>query len=483
MLKKWISLETFNEKNKRRRQKYQKNNLKTMNQSKLTILLLIAILFITTGFGCRRTPKEIKEATKPIKLVYWRVWDDQDSMIDIINAYKELHPHVDIVYRQLRYEEYENALKEAWLRDKGPDIFSIPNTWIGKYQEFILPLPEKITIPYQYVKKTLWKKEIITELKTEKTLSLKRLRKDFVDVVAKDLVRNGTILALPLSLDTLVLFYNKDLLNNANIPLPPKTWSEFKDQVEKLTYFDKKGNIIQSGAALGTANNIIRSTDILSLLMMQNGTQMTGEGGQAIFNQAASDNREYFPGQDALRFYTDFSNPSREVYTWNDQMPQSLEAFIQGKTAFLFGYSYHLQQIQEKAPKLNFDITPVPQLDGTLKEINFAHYWAETVYHKTKHPNEAWSFIQFASSEKQVNKYLEKTKRPTALKTLINIQLEDYDLETFARQVLTARSWYRGRDFNAVENIFKEMINSVVSGQMTYSEAVNRAVAKVNQTI
>jgi ABC-type glycerol-3-phosphate transport system substrate-binding protein len=457
--------------------------MQLFSKSKLTILLLVAILLTTTGFGCRCTPKGVKEAIKPIKLVYWRVWDDQDSMIDIINAYREFHPYVDIVYRQLRYEEYENALKEAWLRDEGPDIFSIPNTWIGKYQDLILPLPEKITIPYQHVKKTLWKKELITELKTEKTLSLKNLRENFVDAVYKDIIRDNTILALPLSLDTLVLFYNKDLLNNANLPLPPKTWDEFKDQAEKMTFLDKQGNILQAGAALGTAENIIRSTDILSLLMMQNGTQMIGEGGQAVFDQPAPDNREYSPGQDALRFYTDFSNPSREIYTWNDKMPQSLDAFIQGKAAFFFGYSYHLAQIQAQAPKLNFDISPIPQLSGTLKEVNFANYWTETAYYKTKHPNEAWDFIQFATSEKQVNKYLEKTKKPTALKALINQQLEDYDLETFARQVLTSRSWYQGKDFNAVENIFKEMINSVVEGKATYGEAINQAVAKVNQTL
>lgn len=468
--------------------------MKFFKKTKLTILFLILILLSTTGFGCRCTPKEFKEAIKPKKLVYWRVWDDQDSMIDIINAYKELHPYVDIVYRQLRYEEYEKILKEAWLRDEGPDIFSIPNTWIGKYQDLILPLPEKITIPYQAIKKTLWKKELITELKTEKTLSPRNLKENFVDTVYKDVVRDspkapapgpaiGKILALPLSLDTLVLFYNKDLLNNARLPLPPKTWDEFKDQVVKMTFIDKQGNIIQSGAALGTAQNIIRSTDILSLLMIQNGTQMTDGSGRAIFNQPSQDNQDYFPGQDALRFYTDFSNPSREAYAWNDKMPQSLDAFIQGKTAFFFGYSYHLNKIQTEAPKLNIGITSVPQLSGTLKEVNFANYWVETVYHKTKHPNETWDFIQFASSEKQAKKYLEKTKKPTALKALINQQLEDYDLETFARQVLTAQSWYRGKDFNAVEDIFKEMINSVVKGEATYLEATNRAVEKVNQTI
>lgn len=455
------------------------------NSAKIKILSLFFLftLLLTTGFGCRLVPKGVKEATKPIKLVYWRVWDDQSSMNDIISAYRQFHPYVEIVYRQVRYEEYEDALKEAWLRDEGPDIFSLPNTWLRKYQDLLLPLPEKITLPYISVKKTLWRKETVITLKTEKTLTLKRLKENFVDTVYKDVVIGDKIYSLPYSLDTLVLFYNRDLLNNALIPFPPKTWEEFKEQVKKMTLQDEKGNIVQAGAALGTAENIVRSTDILSLLMMQNGTRMVDENGLASFHLPSKGEEDYFPGEDALRFYTDFSNPSREVFTWNEKMPQNLEAFCQGKLAFFFGYSYHLGLIQTQAPKLNFGIASIPQLSGALKEVNYAHYWTEVVYYKTKHVNEAWKFLQFASSEKQVKKYLEKTKRPTALRALINQQLEDYDLEIFARQVLTARSWYRGRNFEAVEDVFKEMINSVIRGYLDYKEAIKQAAMRVNQTI
>ena len=89
------------------------------------------------------------------------------------------------------------------------------------------------------------------------------------------------------------------------------------------------------------------------------------------------------PAADAVRFYTDFADPGKEVYTWNKNMPNSLEAFILGKTAFFFGYAYHLPTIKSRAPKLNLSIVKLPQIAGN-PEINFANYWLETVSRKNK---------------------------------------------------------------------------------------------------
>ena len=58
----------------------------------------------------------------------------------------------------------------------------------------------------------------------------------------------------------------------------------FQQNVKKLTKQNNKGQIIQSGVSLGGAYNIERSPDILSVLMMQNGTVMM-ENETVKFNQ------------------------------------------------------------------------------------------------------------------------------------------------------------------------------------------------------
>ena len=323
---------------------------------KLFSLFLLLVLITTAGFSCKYVGKEVQEAMQPITLTYWRVWDDEDAFGDIIAAYQAIHPNITIQYRKLRYEEYEKTLLDALAEDRGPDIFSIHNTWVNQYKSKIAPLPDQIKMAYQVTKGTI-KKETITELRTLPTLSLRALKNDFVDAVYADAVwpdnaGQDRIYGLPLSVDTLALFYNRDLLNNAGIPEPAKYWDQFQQDVQKLTIQDKQGNFVQSGAAMGASANVSRSFDLLSILMMQNGAQMTDNYNNVYFHQVpAGQKKQTAPGEEALIFYTDFASPAKIVYSWNETMPNSLDAFNQGKTAMFFGYAYNLPAIQ---PKIEF---------------------------------------------------------------------------------------------------------------------------------
>jgi multiple sugar transport system substrate-binding protein len=473
------------------------------------VLLLILVFILTTGFGCSSVDPQAAKYMQGITLNYWRVWDGSDDFADIIAAYKALHPFVSINYKTLRYEEYEKELIESFATDRGPDIFSIQNTWTRKYQSMglIEPIPDSITMAYPFVQGTI-KKQVVPNVQTAKSITLKKLKDDFVDVVYDDVVikakelKTNTytekIYGLPFFIDTLAMFYNKDLFNNAGIANPPAFWNrEFQQDVKKLTKQDTRGQIMQSGVALGGGKNISRSSDILSALMMQNGTEMM-RGNMVTFNQKP----EYFskdiiPGLDALRFYSDFSNPSKEVYCWNNEIGNSLDLFMQGKLAMMFGYSYMLPQIKAMAPKLSFQIAALPQIEDN-PPVNFANYWVETVSQKIKTNAEnlakggsyakqksdtAWDFIQFAAKADQVKTYLKKTNRITALRKLIDEQKEDQAIGEFAKQVLTVKSWYKGSDANAAEAIMVEMIENASAGKEAMEAILANGARKVQQTI
>jgi ABC-type glycerol-3-phosphate transport system substrate-binding protein len=449
-------------------------------------ILLILIAITTTGFGCKFNIFSPNNA-QPVTLNWWGVWETSADVADLINGFQTLHPTVTIKYKKFRYEEYENELLEAFAEDRGPDLYSIPATWIRKYQTKITPQPPSVTLLYQEMKGTL-KKEPKNTTKKINTITTNQLRNQFVEVVGNDVIIDNQIYALPLSMDTLVLYYNRDLFNNFGIPLPPQTWEEFKETTKNLTLINQDNEIIQAGAALGTAENIPRANDICSILMLQNGAIMENNSGQITFNQIplSSSDKTYNPGIGALVFYTDFANPIKEVYSWNNQMTNALEAFTSGKLAMFFGYSYHLSLIKNLAPKLNFSLTYLPQIAGTLTPKNYANYWVVTTAKKSLHPDDSWGFLNYVI-QKDVNRaFLEKTKRPTAIKSLIEEQLNNNDipeLQIFANQVLTAKSWYHGRNPLLAENYFSEMIDSVVSGAQTPKEAIDLAAQQINSTL
>lgn len=454
---------------------------------KIIILSLLAVFLLTSGFGCKVADKETQAAMQPITITYWRVYDDADAFEEIITAYKALHPFVTIEYKKLRYEEYESALLNAFAEDRGPDIFSIQNTWLTKYRSKIVPMPATITMAYPVVQGTI-KKEVIPELRTTNSLTLKQIRDNFVDAVSGDVIFENQVYGLPFSVDTLAMFYNKDLLNNAGISAAPQYWNqEFLQDIKKLTRQETTKGIVQAGAALGGSANINRSPDILALLMLQNGATMADSNNRVLFNAVPTTNNEsgYNPGLEALRFYADFANPAKESYTWNSSLPNSLDMFISGNLAIFFGYSYDLATIKAQAPKLNFSVAKFPQIEGNPPtNINFANYWIEVVSKKSKYQNEAWDFIQFATKAEQAKSYLAKTKKPTALRALVPEQRSDDEIGVFAEQVLTAKSWYRGLNITAAEDAIKEMIDLAINNvELKIQDIINNGAAKVQQTM
>lgn len=428
-------------------------------KTKIFSFFVLAFFFVSsTAIQFCSSPQK----AQPITLTYWRPFSDKSDFDALIAAYKKIKPNVTITYQKLTYAEYEDKLLTGFSLDKGPDMFAIHNDWLPKYKQYVAPMPAKF-------------------------MSLTQYKNTFADVATKDFVDSSGIYGIPLSIDTLALYYNKDHFDQANIASPPKTWKEFTDDVLQLTKMDSTGsNILRSGAAIGTGENINRSMDILSLLMLQNNTQMTDDARtKATFDnplQTQEGNTSY-PGRDALQFYTDFASASKEAYTWNPQMDYSLDAFAQGNASMMINYSFQAQRVRDIGHDLNFDVAPAPQVEGAIEhdqKVNFANYWGEVVSSKSQHQQEAWEFLQFISSKENLASYLKTTKEPTSRRDMINDQKNDPDIGVFASQVLTAKSWYKP-DATQADNIFVDMIKSVNLGTAKVDEAIQTAVQRMDQ--
>ncbi len=244
----------------------------------LSIGLLSATLLMLSGCGeAAVTPYELT-------LEVWGTFDDSDAFNQSVNDYKKMNSHVkDIKYRKVTPETYKEDLLNAMAAGNGPDIFMMQNTWLTSFADKAVAAPP--------------------EIMTEKTI-----RDVFVDVVADDFVdKDKRVMAVPLSVDSLALYYNRDIFNAAGIAAPPKTWEELVAMVPLLKRIDEFGNINQAAVALGAGDNVNRSSDILLNLIMQYGGTIT----DANFNDQ-SDHR-------ALEFYTSFSRLGLPLYTWNQR--------------------------------------------------------------------------------------------------------------------------------------------------------------------
>lgn len=419
----------------------------------IALLVFLSFVFIVKNFSSSTGGGGTAD------LQVWGVFDDNRAFSDAISAYQKLHKGVHITYTEIPYADYETRLVNALAAHQGPDIFMIHNTWLARHGDKVFPLP---TGNFPGMK---------TPLMTER-----QFRSLFVDVAATDLIRGGKIFGMPLYVDTLALFYNKDFLNSAGIAHAPVTWTEFMDDVKKLTTYDASRNILRSGAAIGTARNINRSTDLLMMLMLQSGVQMTNpDGNAATFSKSVNGQPV---GERSLEFYTDFANPQKEVYTWNDTQDYNVDAFTSGKTAMMMNYAHQIGVIREHAPRMNFGIAKMPQPSADVSR-SYADYWPLVVSLGSKHPYDAWLFVQYLAIGDGTVPYLNATGRPTARIDLIDQEKTDPDLGVFAEQALTARSWYQINN-QAIETIFADMIDAVNLGKQSVAQALREAESKVS---
>ncbi len=411
--------------------------------SKWPLLLLIIVSgFALMGFGCRQ-PAPVKQTTTTT-IVVWGLWQDSDIMGPVLRAFED-QTGITVEYKKIAsVATYEKELIQALAEGRGPDVFVINNTWIESKRGILSPAPAT-------------------------TISPRDVQTNFVDVVAKDLVRDGFVYALPTSVDTLALFINSDLFNNAGIAQPPLTWEEFQKDVTKLTKVSRLGVIEQSAAAIGTARNINRAPDMLQLLMMQSGLPIidVSEGSRRV--DIAND-----IGTRALTFYTDFANKSKQVYTWDIAQDYSIDAFSEGKTAMLINYAYQIPTIRAKNQRLQFSVAPIPQIGGNATQLAFASYWPFAVSASSRSPQAAWQFVQFLSS-KSVSEAINKAQGvPPARRDAIPDYATDPIMGVFAEQSLKAVSWPRV-DIVATDDIFNTMIDSVATGGVAVSEVLRQA--------
>lgn len=430
--------------------------LKKLSKTRATTFYVFIAPLLIFGLaaafpGCK--PREVNQSAE---LEFWGVFDDSDVYKKLISDFNKVYPKIKVNYYKKQNSTYEKDLLDAMAAGRGPDIMMLHHTWVPRYEDKIWGAPPEL-------------------------ISIKDVQDNFVDVVFDDFVIDGNIAALPLSVDSLALYYNKDILNTAGISQPPKTWKDFLAAVEKTTIKSQGSDILRAGAALGTARNVNRSTDILSLLMLQSGAQMVDkQKTAATFGQNVEINGESFnPGEAALQFYTDFANPKKSVYTWNDRMHYSIDAFYAREAAMMFNYSYHLPTIRALAPYLNFGVSLMPQIEESDNNINYANYWGLAVSHNSLEMEAAWRFIIWLTDKEAAQNYLELTEKPIARRDLFLWQKDDPDLGIFAEQSLTARSWYQVNNLT-IETVLADMIELVVSGGTTAKEAISRAVNQID---
>lgn len=331
------------------------------------LVFVLIILFVSIYIAFNLIGN--KNQNGPVSLTYWGLWEDSKTMQPVIADFEKANPNIKVNYIKEDIKQYRQTLITRINNGSGPDIFAYHNSWYPMFSSVLSPFPNE----------TISKSDFINS---------------FYPVAQSDLIKKGAIYGIPIAIDTLAMYVNKDLFNSVGID-PPKTWDDFIKDARILTVKDEEGKIKTAGAALGTYANVTHASDILSLLFLQNGVDLND----------LSNYQDRAIG--ALNFYTSFATDHNNV--WDSTLDPSILAFSKGNLATFFGYSWDYFTIKSYNQNLNFEIVAAPQLPG--QSVNLASYWAIGTSVKSKHQKEAFLFAKYLSQKQtEENLYLQQSK-------------------------------------------------------------------------
>lgn len=351
-----------------------------------------------------------------------------------------------VEYVEKTAENFDADFIEALASGAGPDVFMLPSEKILKHRNKIFAIPYNV-------------------------LTQRQFKDAFIEGTEIYMAPEGA-LALPVSVDPLVMYWNRSMFTEAKMTEPPKYWDEFYTLANVITKKDGALNISKSAVAFGEFANISHAKEIVLNLAMQAGTPVTrwsGDKVQSVF--ADSFDKPIMPAEAAVNFYTEFGNPSKTSYSWNRSLPNSTNYFLGGDLALYFGFASEIGNLQLKNPNLNFDVADVPISREGGVNVSFASFNALAIAKSSKVASAAFSVIAVLSGTDGATAFSKTLKLPPARRNLLSQrQMNAYE-SVFYDSAIRSKAWL---DPSPTETdiIFKTMIESITSGRARIGEAI-----------
>lgn len=361
---------------------------------------------------------------------------------------------VSFTYTEKSANTLSTEFTEALASGVGPDLVILPVESLLKEKSKLVLIPSNVIRPTDFVNTFIKEGEL------------------FLDPA-------GTY-ALPMYVDPMVLYWNRDLFARAGFPNTPVYWDEIYTYISKLTTKDNAGNITASAIALGEARNIPNFKETMSLLMLQAGTPIVtnvGVGLRAMLLDSLG--LSQIPSVAALEFYTQFANPQKSFYSWNRSLLSADTHFTSGRSAMYLGFASELPILKAKNPTLDLGISPVPQSRASGKVVTFGKLYGVAITRGALNVNGAISgALALVSSDSAKALATATTLVPARRDILAETPIDPAGFVFYGASLLS--SGWLDPDPVKTKSIFTEMIESVTSGRARVDQAVNTANTALN---
>lgn len=335
-----------------------------MNKRLKSIGAIIAsTLIVATNFvGCGSDGGNKSASTT----LTYTIWDknQEPGMQSIIDAFEEKNSDIKVKLEITPWDQYWTKLEAAATGGAMPDVFWMHANEIRKYAggDMLMNLTDMID--------------------DSKIVDMSKFPKDLVDIYSLD----GKNYAMPKDIDTIGLWYNKTLFDEAGVSYPDEnwTWDDLLDASNKLTNSEK--------GIYGYAANMNSQEGYYNYIFQNGGSVIREVNGKKVSGYDMPETQE------AIQWYVDLSL-DKKVSPTNTQFSDTppVTMLQSGKVAMILAGSWVAKEFSgyEYIAK-NCDVAVLPQ--GKQKATIY-NGLANAVSAKTKNPEAALKFIEFLGGE------------------------------------------------------------------------------------
>ncbi|HEY9721494.1 MAG TPA: ABC transporter substrate-binding protein [Oscillatoriaceae cyanobacterium] len=207
---------------------------------------------------------------------------------------------------------------------------------------------------------------------------------DYLPSLVKSFSRDGHVYGIPKDFNTLGLFYNKAMFDQAHLAYPDDSWTleKFRQAAKQLTVTEDGKT--RHGFAL-THDSIDRYWPIARM----DGAQLFGPDGRCAINSPASvAAMNYYAGLKLVDHAAIY--PGEVGSSWTG------DAFGQQTVAMCWEGGWLIPYLQETFPKVRYGVAKLPQ--GPKGRSNFLFTVAYVIPKDAPHPKAAWQLIAYLTS-------------------------------------------------------------------------------------
>ncbi len=379
---------------------------------------------------------------------------DQNEMNQFLEKFN-LGKKYQVIYTKKAEENFDHDLVEAFASGEGPDLFLLSSDSVRRFGTRV------VKIPYT-------------------TYSERTMRDTFVSETSLFLDPDG-IVALPFMIDPMVMYWNRSIFADAGKSVPPTYWEDFPELVSLMTQKNDSGVIGKSAVALGQFDNIAHAKDLMALLIKQAGnpiTERVQDGSLQVRIGMPISGTDIYPAEQAMVFYSQFSDPAKPTYAWNRAMALDRDLFLASKLGVYFGYASELFDLQAKNPNLDFDVAMIPQLKSQTSKTTFGKLSGLAISKFSKNPTTAFyaakEMTESASQTEVSNIFL----TPPIRRDLLSFPPVNPYAVTFYNSALVASGWIDPSP-DDTKKIFRTMLDNIHTNALNVRASVQNAGSQI----